>query len=477
MRSLKEKSAIAIAWDFGGLIVTKGSGFIISIFLARILSPSEFGLIGMSMVFIAISQVFIDVGFNAALIQKKEVSNLEYSSVFYFNIFAGILLALLFFFSAPLIGQFYEQGEIARIVRWLSLSFIINSFVQVQTAVMIKELNFKSLTLSNMVASIAGGVIGLLAAFYSFGVYSLVIQNLVTSVISLVIIWRVSSWRPSLIFSYKSLKSLLGFSSYVFFDRLISTTFSKLDVILIGKVFSSATLGYYSRAVSLKDQVTLYSSSSLTKVFYPALSSLQDDQDKYSKVYFKVLSVISFISFALTGFLYVLGEEIILGLFGEKWVESVPMFQVLILGVSLYPINRMIVNAFMSKGGSRQNFYIGLLRKTIGLTPLYFAYAYGIHEFTVASVIVIYLLTVINIVFLNYYFKLSILEHLYRISEGAILLIVVIFAFQFVNGLSSKVILAISYLLFYYIFHRILKSEGSTFVIENIKKIMKRWKS
>ena len=471
MSSLKKRSATAFAWDIGGTIVRQGSGFVISIFLARLLSPEEFGLIGMALVFISISQVFIDVGFSSALIQNKDNTNLTYSSVFYLNFFAGIVLTAVFYFAAPYIGAFYENPQITELVRWLSLIFVFNSLNLVQQAILQKKLNFKVLTLRMVIASAVGGVLGVIFAFQGFGVYALVVQQISTAILSTILLWSTSGWKPDLKFSMAEVKKLTGFSTFVFFDRFVSTIFQRLDVLLIGKIFSPATLGFYTRAVSLKDQVTNYSSSSLTKVFYPVLSGLQDDQKEYSRIYFKVLSVISFISFGLTGALYILGAELIILLFGAKWHPSIAIFQVLILAVCNRPLNSMMVNAFLSKGKSKENFTIGVFRKILRVIPLIIAYQYGIFEFTVAVVIVSYFLTIINILFLKKYLDLSIWSHFKKIFEGIIPVIVFIIAFHSINleVLSQKLILAASFIVFYILYNNFLQVEGYLFIIKNVK--------
>lgn len=394
MTTLKKKSAVAFAWDMGGTLVNQGSGFVISIFLARLLDPAEFGLVGMAMVFISISQVFIDVGFASALVQNKHNTKLTYSSVFYLNLAAGILLTTIFYFIAPLIGNFYENEQITDLVKWLSLIFVFNSLNIVQAAILQRELNFKILTIRSSVAAIAGGIVGITCAFSGLGVYSLVAQSLTGALLGTILLWSTSDWKPDLKFSWLELKKLTGFSSYVFTDRFISTIFQRLDILLIGKLFSPAILGFYTRAVSLKDIVARYSSSSLTKVFYPVLSSVQDDTQAFNKIYLKVVSVIAFLSFGITGVLYVLGKDIILILFGDKWLPSVAIFQVLIIGACNYPVNSMMVNAFMSKGKSRENFWIGIFRKSVRIIPLLIAYFYGLFEFTVAVVAVSYVLTI-----------------------------------------------------------------------------------
>jgi O-antigen/teichoic acid export membrane protein len=476
--SLKKRTATAFAWDIGGTIGGQGSAFVISIFLARLLEPAEFGLIGMAMVFISISQVFIDVGFASALIQNKENTNLTYSSVFYVNLFAGIILTALFYFLAPYVGTFYEDQQITDLVRWLSLIFIFTSLNQVQTSILRRKLNFKVLTIRGLVASFVGGALGVVFAFKGYGVYALVIQQLSRAFLGTVLLWSTSGWRPDFKFSMLEVKKLTGFSAFVFFDRMVSTIFQRLDILLIGKVFSPATLGFYSRAVTLKDQVTRYSSSSLTKVFYPVLSGLQDEPKEYSRIYFKVLSVISFVSYGLTGILYILGADIIIGLFGQKWEPSISIFQILILSVCNYPLNSMMVNAFMSKGRSKENFMIGIFRKTIRIIPLIIAYFYGIFEFTVAIVIVSYFLTFTNMVFLKKYLQLSLKFHLHKVFEGIIPLIIIIGIFHCISfeSVLSRLCLAFCFGIVYLLYNHLIKTEGMIFVVSNGGKYLKRFR-
>lgn len=228
MSSLKKRSAIALAWDLGGTIMRQGSGFVISIFLARLLEPEEFGLVGMAMVFISISQVFIDVGFSSALIQNKENSNLTYSSVFYLNLFAGLILTSFFYLTAPVIGAFYNSTQITELVQWLSLIFIFNSLNLVQQAILQRKLNFKILTLRIVIASTVGGVLGIIFAFQGFGVYALVIQQISTAILSTILLWTTSGWKPDFKFSMSEVKKLTSFSSFVFFDQFFLENFSKV---------------------------------------------------------------------------------------------------------------------------------------------------------------------------------------------------------------------------------------------------------
>ncbi len=374
MTSLKQRTFKAIVWDLLGRFLTQGSSFILTIILARLLAPEEFGIVAMAMAFISISNVFIDFGFSSALIQNQNNSSLTYSSVFYFNVFAGLIITSVIFLLAPFIGQFYHDESIVSLVRWLSLVFLFNSFNRVQNTILTKELNFKSLSLRLLIASVLGGIGGVILAYHDFGVYSLVFQTLTTALFSTILLWSTSSWKPDLNFSFSEVKKLIGFSSFAFFERLINNIFMRLDVLLIGKIFTPLTVGFYTRASSLKDQVTKYSSTSITRVFYPVLSSLQSDEAEFKRIYFRLISVIVFLSFGLSGILFILGEDIIIFLFGIKWMPSVLMFKLLVLTSCNQPLNSMMWNAIMSKGKSKENFYFGLLKKSVGIIPFFIAY-------------------------------------------------------------------------------------------------------
>ena len=332
----------------------------------------------MAMAFIHIGGVFIDVGFSAALIQNKENSTLTYNTIFIFNIIAGICLTGLVYFMSDLIGEFYNNPEIALLVKWLSLFFVFNSFNRVQNAILSRELNFKALTIRMFIASTIGGSLGVAAAYNDYGVYSLVIQILSTAVMSTLLLWSTSKWRPKLQFSYQEMKKLFGFSVFAFLERVMNNIFLRLDVLLLAKIFNPIAVGFYTRASTLQDQATKYSSSSIIRVLFPVLSKYQDRPDEFRRIYLKMFEIISFLSFGLTGLLFILGSDIIISLFGEKWAPSIPIFQILILASATIPLNSLMWNAIMSQGKSKENFYLGLVKKTISLVPFVIAIKYNI---------------------------------------------------------------------------------------------------
>ncbi len=397
MESLKKKSIVAVIWDFVGTFAVHGINFIISIFLARLLSPEEFGVVAMAMVFITIFQTFADFGFGAALVQNKENTPAHYSSIFYINLFAGLSLFLAFQIFAPYVGRFYENETITQLVRYLALSFIFFSLSLVQISILKRELRFKELNVRLIISGLIGGVVGIALAFSGYGVYALVAQTLVSAFLNVIILWSVTSWRPSLVFSWDAVKGLTGFSVFIFLAQGTNIIIQRLNILVVGKLFSATTLGYYSLADNLNKIIAQLSSGSITKVFFPLMSKFQDEPERFQQTFLKVLSIVAFITFFLSGAMIISGEFIIINFFGAKWEPSVLIFQILMLKIFNFPINNIIVNSFLALGKARENFWYGNIRKLMHLIPLFIAYFYEFETFLYSLVIVSLAITLFNI--------------------------------------------------------------------------------
>ncbi|MEM9390729.1 MAG: lipopolysaccharide biosynthesis protein, partial [Bacteroidota bacterium] len=381
MTNLKNRASKAFFWDivgnYGGQVII----FIISIFLARLLSPEDFGLVGMSMVIIHIFRVFADMGFASALIQNQSNTHLTYSSVFYLNIVIGILFTLLIYLGAPLIGFFYENDRVTTLVEWLSLLFVFNSFNIVQGTILKKKLAFKPISIILLISQFVSGGVAIFMAFIGYGVYALVIQQLLIAILNTIILWNVSEWKPAFQFSWNEVRKITGFSSYLFFGQFLNQLFKQMDTLTVGKLFTPAVLGYYTRAESLNSLISKNSVSTFNRVFFPVLSSLQQEDERFEKVYFQVLDIVSTIAVFSSGLFFLIGDEIIIGLFGQKWHPSVAVFQILVLKGFTYPLNALMVNAFLAKGKAKANFYFGNVRRILQLVPLGVAYFYGFDPF------------------------------------------------------------------------------------------------
>ncbi len=397
MSSLKKQGTTAFLWDLLGKIANNGMGFIVSIFLARLLEVSDFGMIAMVMVIIGITQVFTDVGLGGALIQRRRVLSVHYSSVFYFNIFIAFILSIITYFSASAIGNFYNNAELIPLAEVMSLSFVIAAFSSVQNVKLRKELNYALLTKMNLISSFISGVVGISLAFYGAGVWSLVAQSLSQGIIYNVLIWSTARWKPSLAFSFKALMQLWGYGFRMFLSGLLNAIFTRLDYMIIGKLFEATALGFFQRAKSLNLFIISYSSQSLMSVLFPVLSKVQNDLSRFQNIVIKALGIISFVTFLLLGGLYLVSEELIVLLFGIKWLQSVYYFKILALSGFAYPISALLVNVLSSRGNSKAFLRLEIYKKlvfSVSITVLYF---YGIDAFLYALVIQAFF----NAIFLN----------------------------------------------------------------------------
>lgn len=385
-KNLRQKATSAFFWDMLNIFTKHGIAFVVSIFLARLLLPAEFGLVAMALVFISITQVFADFGLASALIQRNDNTSITYSSVFYFNVSVGILLFLLFWISAPVIGRFYGNETIVVLVRFLSFDFILSSFNQVQHAILRKNIEFKTIATRAAIAQTSSGIVAIVLAYNEAGVYALVAQNLLGSLIGTFLLWRVTEWRPGLEFSFGEIRKLTGFGLYVLFNNATARIASQIDTLVIGKVFSANTLGLYSRAASLTSLVTVFSSSSISRIAFSLLSHLQDEKNKFINTYFVMLELVAFAAFCLSGALILSGSDIIVILFGEQWTSSIFIFQILVLKSFTYPIALLIVSVFLAAGKSKESFWYGNVIRVLSLAPLVFAIFLGFQPFLYAVV-------------------------------------------------------------------------------------------
>jgi teichuronic acid exporter len=281
--NLKQKTVGAISWSFVESIAARGVQFVIGIVLARLLFPEQFGLIGMLMIFIAVSQSFLDSGFGAALIQKKKVTQADFCSVFYFNILVGFVAAGLLCLSAPWIAAFYKQPILTPLMRMLSLTIVINSFGMIQGTILVKQINFKTQTKVTLISSAIASITGITLAALGFGVWSLVVQQISASLFSTVCLWLCSPWRPALIFSFNALRKMFGFGYRMLFVGLLNQIFDNIYLIVIGKLFSAADLGFFTRAKTLNDVPSQTLSEMTVRVTFPVFSSIQDDPDRLKR--------------------------------------------------------------------------------------------------------------------------------------------------------------------------------------------------
>ncbi|MEH7388578.1 lipopolysaccharide biosynthesis protein [Bacillus sp. JJ1521] len=396
--SLKSKTLSGLIWSLTDLIGNQGLQFIIQIILARLLLPEQFGLIGMILVIIAISTSIIDSGFTQALIREKDPSQIDYSTVFYFNLFMAVLLYGIIFISAELISIFFGEPTLIPIIKILSLVLIINSFGIIQRAILIKRVDFKTQTKINLLAGIISGIIAVICAFKGLGVWSLVIRTLSMQFIQTGLLWFFNRWIPSIVFSFQSFKRFFGFGSKILASGLIDTIFNNLYFILIGKFFSVTALGYYTNAIKLRDVASQSVTSSIQRVTYPVLSSIKEDETKLRNGYRTVIRMTAYIIFPFMIGLATVASPLIQLLFGDKWMPSVIYLQLLCFAGMLYPIHALNLNILQVKGRSDIFLLLEIIKKVIltVLISVSLIFDFGVIGLIGSAVIHSYIALVIN---------------------------------------------------------------------------------
>jgi O-antigen/teichoic acid export membrane protein len=362
-KSIKSNTFSGLLWSFTDLIANKGINLIVQIFLARLLLPEHFGLIGMITIFIAISNSIVDSGFFQALIREQKSTQRDYSTVFYFNLAISIIIYLILFFSSNIISDFYNEPKLEIIIKLISTIIVINAFAIIQRVILNKTLNFKIMTKVNMIAGISSGIIALIGAMLGFGVWSLVILQLSMSLLSTFLLWINIKWIPSLVFSGESFKRLYSFGYKLLLSGLIDTIYNNIYYVIIGRLYSTVQLGYYTQAVKFRDIASQTVTNSIQRVTYPALSSMQDDNDKLTHGYRKVIKTTTFLYFPFIVGLMIIAPIIITLLLGERWIKAIPYFQLLCVVGMLYPINSINLNILKVKGRSDLFLLLEVIKK------------------------------------------------------------------------------------------------------------------
>lgn len=365
-------------WRIVEMSVSQVVGFVIGVILARLLAPEDYGVVGMLAIFFAVAGCFKDCGFGTALVQNKDRTEEDYSTAFIFNVLSSIILFLLFFFAAPLIADFYDMPILCEITRVTALSFIISGLTGVQYAKLNIDLKFKFRSQMSILGQLLSGATGLILAFMGFGVWSLVLQGLVGSAITGVVLWLSSGWKPKLRFSIKSFKQLWKFGVNMLGSGLINTIYNNLYTLVIGKFYNPASVGMYNRAngyASLPSSVIM---DMALGVNFPILAKLQDDRDRLLRAYEKLLKVPFYILYPILVGLIVLAEPTIQVMIGEKWLPCVPYLQILCVGYMFYPLNGLNVNLLMVKGRPDLVLKMDFIKKPIGILLLVAAIPFGI---------------------------------------------------------------------------------------------------
>ncbi len=397
--SLKNKTVKGVGWsavdNFSQYVVT----FVVGIVLARLLSPDDYGLIGIVTIFTLVSQALINAGFTSALIRKKDASDDDYNTVFIINFGMSLLLYVIIFIASPVIAEFFNRQELISLVRVTSLGMIIGALALVQQTILTKRIDFKNQTVITLVASIFSGVIGIVMAFLGFGVWALVTQQLSLQAIKTIGLWIVNKWIPELRFSTKSFKELFGFGWKIMVSSVLDTVWKELYQVVVGKFYSPATLGQYTRAKQFSNLFSSNLTGVIQRVTYPVLSNIQDEKERMIVAYRRIIKTTMFITAISMFFLGAISEPLIYCLIGPKWQEAATYLPLICISGSLYPLHAINLNMLQVQG--RSDLFLGLeiAKKFIGLLPISVCIFFG-----VMPMLYVNLLTSVIYYFLNSYY-------------------------------------------------------------------------
>lgn len=426
-------------------MTTQVTQFIIGLILARILSPEEFGLVGMITVFLAISQSLADGGFGEALIRKKDATDADYSTVFYFNLLASIAIFGLFYLLAPAIASFYGRPELTDIARVLGLIILINAICITQRTQLTKKIDFRKQMKINLVSALVSGAVAIIMALRGFGVWSLVWRSVIRSVMQALMLWITNKWIPSPAFSRDSFRSLFSFGSKLLLTGLIDTLYNNIYLLIIGKFFSAPQLGFYSRADQFSRLVSHNLTRTVQRVSYPVLSLVQDENTRLREGYRKLIKATMFITFFMMLGMAAMARPMILTLIGEKWLPSVEYLQLLCMAAALYPLHALNMNILNIKGRSDLLLKLEVVKKLLAVPVIITGIFLGIRALLVGMV-----LHSLVSYFLNSYYSGRLIsypaaEQIRDIMPSFLVALFVsacVFLLRFIPGLPPYVILA-----------------------------------
>lgn len=376
--TLKQKTISGLTWSFIDSFANQGISFIVGIILARLLTPKEFGLIGMLAIFIAVSQSFINSGFSQALIRKQDCTQKDYSTVFYFNIVVGVFFYLLLFTSASAIGNFFNEPILKPLIRVLGLSLIINSLTLIQTTILTKRINFKLQAKISVIAASLSGIVGIYMAYTGWGVWSIVARIILGFFLSSVLLWYWNKWQPSLVFSIASFKKLFAFGSNLLISGLIDTIYRNIYYVIIGKYFAAVELGYYTRAEQFQSLPSANLQSIIGRVSYPVLSTIQNDIPRLKETYKKIIRSTMIVTFVLMLGMVAVAKPMVIALIGEKWEPSVIYLQMLCFVGMLYPLHAINLNMLNVQGRSDLFLRLEIIKKILAVPVIIIAIFFGI---------------------------------------------------------------------------------------------------
>lgn len=465
-------------WRFSERTAAQGVSFVVSIILARLLTPEDYGLIGLITVFISVATVFVSSGFGNALIQKEKATQTDFSSVFYFSIFMGTVMYVVLFVCAPFIASFYNDPLLTPVVRVLSLSLVIAGVNSVQQAYVSKTMQFKRFFFSTIIGTLVSAVIGIFMAYKGYGVWALVIQNLSNQIMDTCILWFTVKWRPTLEFSFTEMKKMFSYGWKLLFSSLLDTVYNNLYSLVIGKFYSAKDLGHYNRGRNIPNMVITNINGSIQSVMFPAFSNCQGDKVRLKAMVRRSIMTSTYIIMPAMIGLAAVAKPLTVLLLTEKWLPSVPFMQFSCFILAFWPIHTTNLQAINAVGRSDIFLKLEIIKKVLGFSIMVFSIPLGLYVMMIGSclsaIVCSFLNASPNRKLLNYGYREQIRDILPALLLSVFMgLVVLLWTLTDMSSILILLCQVITGAVIYIFGSKLLKLESYDYIINMIKSFKK----
>lgn len=433
-QSLKQQTVRGVGWSFVDSMLGQGITFLVGLVLARLLSPDEYGLIGIITIFITIFNFIVDSGFSNALIRKNDASDKDYNTMFIVNMCVSVVLFGLMYVGAPLIAEFFKRSELTNLCRVMGIVVIINALSIVQNTILTKRLDFKTKTKASFISSVASGFVGIAMAYSGYGVWALVGQQISRQLLNTIGLWIFNRWFPNFTFSITSFREMWSFGWKLLVSGIIDQTWTQIYQVVIGKCYTPAALGQYTRAQQFSSICSSNLTTIIQRVSYPALSKMQGDNPRLKSGYKRVIKTTMLVTFTLMLGLAGCAKSLILVLIGDKWIECVPILQIICFSGMQYPLHALNLNMLQVQGRSDLFLRLEIIKKCIAVIPLLLGVFVGIYYMLSCSIFTGLFALYLNAYYSGPFLKYSIWEQVRDILPSllmALSMFVILFAFSF----------------------------------------------
>lgn len=463
-------------WKFNERILAQGVSFIVSIVLARLLMPEDYGVVAMVNVFITIADVFVVSGFSTALIQKIDANKTDFSTILYCSLLVSILIYGVLFVAAPFIARFYNEPILCNVIRIFSLRMPLAAYNSVQHAYVSRHMLFKKFFFSTLIGTLISGVVGIVMAYMGFGVWSLIAQYMTNSIIDIIVLSFTIEWKPQLLFSFESAKILMNYGWKVLIADLIGTVYNQMRSLIIGKFYSSADLAYYNRGKKFPELITINVDGTISSVLFPAMSNFSNDKTKIRDIVRRSMRITSFVVFPLMLGMATVAKSLVIVLLTDKWIKAVPYLQIVCISGAINSVCNTNLQAIKAIGRSDIVLKLEFIKKPIGLLMVILSVRYGV--MAIAATLLIYgvYAALVNMAPNKKLIDYGIPQQISDLLPATVLSLLMCFVVFLVGNISLPIVVKLILQIvigsaFYIIVAVITKMDAASYIISYLKEL------